>query len=103
MNKLIRRLNWQIIELKLNLNIKLIFLVADDFYLLWELIGGKEVEAGGVELGADVFVSFFMCLQVSLSRVCEFFYVFVSFMKPNLSWCLKKTEIASKLRSIKLP
>ena len=42
-------------------------------HLLWELIGGKDVEAGGVELGADVC---FMCLQVSLSRVCESFYVF---------------------------
>ena len=33
-------------------------------------------QAGGVELGADVFESFFMCLQVSLSRVflcvCQF-------------------------------
>ena len=45
-------------------------------HLLWELIGGKDVEAGGVELRADGFVSFFRCLQVSLSCV---FYVFASF------------------------
>jgi len=51
-------------------SLKLWFL---EIRLLWELIGGKDVEAGGVELGADVC---FMCLQVSLSRVCESFYVF---------------------------
>jgi len=51
-------------------SLKLWFL---EIRLLWELIGGKDVEAGGVELGRNVFVSFFY--------VCKFRCF--TFKKPN--------------------